>query len=65
MKMSDKFNFSVSEDDEVAYVKFNDYSGKKIYKQIHLNQLLTDYNGPDIYIDINVDNEIVGIEVLL
>lgn len=63
--MNKLFNFTIGEDGDVAYLKFMQYSGKKIGHQIHINDVISNYNGPDLYLDINVDGEIFGIEILL
>ncbi len=63
--MNTEFEFNVSEDDdEVAYLKFKRFSGKKILKQVHINKLVENYSGPDLYLDINEANEIAGVEIL-
>ncbi len=58
----------VSEDDQdVAYVTLPGHPGEgtksAIAKQVRLSTLLS-YTGADIYLDLDVDGKLIGIEIL-
>lgn len=59
----------VSEDDDsVGYLYLPDHPKGLIAgltkKQIDLRSLIDGYKGPDILLDFNVDNVLVGIEII-
>ena len=64
--------FKVSEDDDdVGYLYLPQHpriiqsqSGKTV-KQIRLIEIIEDYKGPDVILDFNIENVLVGIEILL
>lgn len=66
--MTNKIKLMVSKDDpEVAYLYLPDHPGKgknaNIVNQIRLYDLIENFKGPDIYIDINEKGQAVGIEI--
>lgn len=66
--MTNKIILMVSKDDQgVAYLYLPDHPGKgkkaNIVNQIRLYDLVENYKGPDIYIDINEKGQAVGIEI--
>lgn len=65
----DKIILKVSDDDKnVGYLYLPDHPKKLVVgltkKQIHLRDLIDQYKGPDILLDFNVDNVLVGIEII-
>lgn len=65
--MSDKkYTLTISEDGDAAYLRFPSHikGTTKVKKTISLQSLLPDYNGPDINLDFDSDNNILGIEIL-
>ncbi len=66
--MNNDINFKLSEDDEaVAYLMLPGHSGAGIFgavaKQVQLSTIL-DYKGADIYLDLDENGRLVGIEIL-
>ena len=65
-----KFILEVCDDDnDTAYLKLpnfpkNDEAGI-VSKQIRLLELIDNYKGPDIYLDIDHDGVLIGIEILV
>lgn len=55
-------------DPEVAYLYLPDHPKKTVCgivrKQIRLLEILPDCKGPDIYLDFNAEDVLVGIEIL-
>lgn len=39
-------------------------AGASVKKTVRLRDLMGDYVGPDLYIDFDEDNELVGVEIL-
>lgn len=68
--MSDnKIKLSVSADDEdSAYLYLPDHPGEGttgcVAKQLRLSDLIADFDGPDIYLDLDENNMLIGIEIL-
>jgi uncharacterized protein YuzE len=66
--MKHPIQLSVSEDDEdVAYLFLPDHPGSGVQKAVARNvrlSSLVDYAGPDIYLDIDKDGRLVGLEIL-
>ncbi len=68
--MSEKnFNLNISQDDpDVAYLKLPGHPGSGIpgavAKQIRLGEIISNYKGPDIYLDFNQDEMLIGLEIL-
>jgi Protein of unknown function (DUF2283) len=64
-----KIELEVSRGDrKVAYLSLPDHPGAGtpgvVVKQLRLIELCGKYTGPDIYLDFDKDNQIVGIEVI-
>ncbi|MNE11603.1 hypothetical protein D3C87_228150 [compost metagenome] len=65
----EKIILKVSEDDDsVGYLYLPDHPKKLVVgltkKQVHLRSLIDQYKGPDILLDFNADNVLVGIEII-
>ncbi|MCP4347387.1 MAG: DUF2283 domain-containing protein [Desulfobacterales bacterium] len=61
---------AVSENDaDVAYLYFPGHPGKGkknvVKKQTRLSDVIENYKGPDIYLDLDHDGNIIGLEILL
>ncbi|QMV15552.1 DUF2283 domain-containing protein [Vibrio spartinae] len=56
-----------ADDDEVAYLYLPEHPKKVVpgivKKQVRLSEIVKNYNGPDIYLDFNENNELIGIEI--
>jgi hypothetical protein len=56
-------------DRDVAYISLPDHPGKGtpgiVVKQLRLIELCSGYKGPDVYLDFDKENRLVGIEVLV
>lgn len=53
------------EEDDVLYVHLPEFNEKgKIDKQIHLRELIENYKGADVILDISDDKTLLGIEIL-
>ena len=53
--------------DDVAYVSLPDHPGVVpgvVKKTIRLWDLIGDYKGPDLYLDFDKENRLIGIEIL-
>lgn len=54
---------------KVGYVSLPDHPGNGaagfVVRQVRLHDLYPDYDGPDIYFDLDKDNRLLGIEILL
>jgi len=66
--IEDQISLSISDNDkDVAYVYLPGHQGKGVFgatpKQIRLSDILS-YKGPDIYLDLDLDGRLVGIEIL-
>ena len=66
---NNKIHLKVSEDDpDTAYLYLPDYPKEKksniVEKQIRLCDVIENYKGPDIYIDIDHQGNAIGIEIL-
>jgi hypothetical protein len=64
-----KIELRVSEGDgDVAYISLPDHPGKGtpgvVTKQLRLIAICGDYKGPDVYLDFDKDNCLIGIEIL-
>jgi hypothetical protein len=64
-----KLEFNVSSQDaNVGYLSLPDHPGSPavgvVVKQLRLLDLCGKYEGPDIYLDFDKDNRLLGIEVL-
>ena len=65
--INNKIYLKVSEDDpDVAYLYLPGHPGEKniIKTQIRLHDIIKNYKGPDIYLDIDQKDNIIGIEIL-
>ena len=65
---NEPIKLKVSEDDDdVGYLFLHDHPKKIVpgivKKQIRLSDLIDNYRGPDIYLDFNESNTIIGIEI--
>ena len=62
-----KIKLEVSDEGDVAYVSLKDHPGNSvpgvIVKQIALRDLLMNYDGPDISLDFDGQNTLLGIEI--
>jgi hypothetical protein len=54
-------------DKEVAYIYLPDHrrDAGSVASQVRLRDILPDYSGADIYLDLDASRRLVGIEVLL
>jgi len=64
-----RIELKVSPDDEnVAYIVLPDHPGQGIQgvvaKQLRLRDLCGSYKGPDIYLDFDKNESLIGIEIL-
>lgn len=63
-----KFELLVSDDDEgVAYLRLPAHRGTGpgiVARTINLRSLLGDYEGPDVNVDFDAANVLIGIEIL-
>ena len=61
-----KISLAVSADDQgVAYLYLPGHAGRgtpSVAKQVRLSSLLT-YKGPDLYLDLDGDGQLVGVEI--
>lgn len=65
-----KIYLKVSKDDpDVAYLYLPGHPGEKkensIKTQIRLFDIIKNYKGPDIYLDIDQKDNVIGIEILV
>jgi len=65
----DNIQLFISEDDpDVAYLALPEHPGRGTYgvtcKQVRLLELIPGYRGPDIYLDFNNADVLIGIEIL-
>ena len=65
-----KENFQLevaSGDKETAYLYLRDHGRGpgSVVKQVRLRDVFPDYSGADVYLDLDADNRLIGIEVLL
>jgi uncharacterized protein YuzE len=63
-----KIELRISRDDaDVAYVSLPDHPGEDtggiVEKTVRLLDLI-DYKGPDLYIDFDKENRLIGVEIL-
>jgi hypothetical protein len=66
--MKPRITLSISEDDEnVAYLALPDHPGRGAVgataKQVRLRDLI-EYAGPDLYLDLDKDGKLIGVEIL-
>jgi hypothetical protein len=58
---------NVSSDDGIAYVLLPDHPRhtvpRIVKKQIRLSDVVDGYKGPDIYLDFNTNDVLIGIEI--
>jgi hypothetical protein len=64
-----RIELTISADDEnVAYVKLPNHPGQGVQgivaKQLRLRELCGSYNGPDIFLDFDKEDCLIGIEIL-
>lgn len=67
--MNEKIYLKVSEDDpDVAYLYLPGHPGEGkrgiVVKQIRLLHVIDNYKGPDLYLDIDSEGKVIGIEIL-
>lgn len=67
--MNNKIYLKKSKDDpDVAYLYLPGHPGEKnkniIKTQIRLYDIIKNYKGPDIYLDVDQNDNVVGIEIL-
>ncbi|PPE56230.1 hypothetical protein F157LOC_04159 [Pectobacterium brasiliense] len=64
-----KINLEVSDDGDVAYLVLPNHPGKGklgvAVKQVALQSIIENYQGPEIYLDFDRDGNIIGMEFLL
>jgi hypothetical protein len=69
MPSETKIQLEISEDDEdVAYVKLPGHPGSApgiVKRSVSLREVLGSYSGPDINLDFDENNVLIGIEVLV
>jgi uncharacterized protein YuzE len=64
----EKFELNVAEGDkDVAYLYLPEHrrGAGSVATQVRLRDLLPDYSGADVYLDLDESRRLVGIEVLL
>jgi hypothetical protein len=63
-----KIEFTLgSEEGDVAYISLPDDPGVVfgvVKKQLRLRDLVGDHGGPDLYLDFDKENRLIGIEIL-
>ena len=64
-----KIEFIMSSDEsDVAYVSLPAHPGKGkhgvVARQVRLRDLFSEYDGPDIFLDLSASNQLIGIEVV-
>jgi hypothetical protein len=63
-----KIQLEISEDDEdVAYLKLPDHPGTLpgvVRKTLSLREFIADYSGPDLNLDFDENNVLIGVEIL-
>lgn len=68
MKHKRSMTLEISDDDEdVAYLMLPDHPGDQhgvVKKTINLRSAIGAYSGPDINLDFDSDNVLIGIEIL-
>lgn len=66
--INNKIYLKASEDDpEVAYLYLPGHPGggeNIIKRQIRLYDVIKNYKGPDIYLDIDYEDNVIGMEIL-
>lgn len=63
----EKMRFEISKDDiEVGYLYIpnQDHLERKIKRQIRLSNLIDHYQGPDVYLDFDFSDTLIGIEIV-
>lgn len=64
--MKSKIKLKVSKDDkDVAYLKLPDYGNGFAEKTVRLRDIINSYQGPDIYLDFDSSETLIGIEILV
>lgn len=68
MTSSERFELRVSEDEgDVAYLRLPGHPGTVpgvVRKTVSLRELLPEYLGPDINLDFNEGDSLIGIEII-
>ncbi|NQZ11719.1 MAG: DUF2283 domain-containing protein [Algicola sp.] len=69
MKAMKNIELKVSADDEdVAYLYLPGHPRKVeagiVQKQVELRKVITQYSGPDVFLDFNNEGKLIGIEIL-
>ena len=69
MKTIKNIELKVSSDDEdVAYLYLPGHPRKAeagvVQKQVDLRKVISQYSGPDVYLDFNNEGKLIGIEIL-
>ena len=64
-----RIDFALGSEEDVAYISLPDHPGVGIVpgvtkKQLRLRDLVGDYEGPDLYLDFDKENRLIGIEIL-
>ncbi|NLL05400.1 MAG: DUF2283 domain-containing protein [Clostridiaceae bacterium] len=67
--INSKIYLKVSENDpDVAYLYLPGHPGEKrkniVKSQIRLYDVIKNYKGPDIYLDIDYEDNVIGLEIL-
>ena len=62
--MEHKFEFSIAEDGETAYLRSLDVSDRWVVETIRLSDFV-DIRGASVLVDVNEHRELLGIEILL
>lgn len=65
--MPQRIQLNISDDNNVAYLKLPDHPGTApgIVKQsVSLRDLLNNYKGPDINLDLDESGTLIGIEII-
>jgi len=68
MSKRQRIHLEISEDDEdVAYLKLPDHPGTRpgvVKKTVNLRKIIGDYSGPDLNLDFDGSNVLIGVEIL-
>lgn len=64
-----KIEFALGAEGDLAYISLPDHPGVGVVggvtkKQLRLRDLIGDHGGPDLYLDFDKENRLIGIEIL-
>ena len=68
MISDEPIQLKISDDDEMAYLYLPAHPKRSVpgiaKKQLRLADVIENYKGPDIYLDFDKNNELIGIEIM-